>query len=96
MEVVHHGFPANSVGSYLEDDGVGKHLKSEPAEACDLAHGFNLHSMADLVDNLQDKAYLVSKISRNVFPILLVGLSIYLLSFYCNDSFFQFGPVFAT
>lgn len=67
LDAVHSGISEHSVGSYLEDDdGMGKHSETEPAEAEGLAVGFNPHSMADLVDNLQDKAYLVSENSREV------------------------------
>ncbi|KAK4282472.1 hypothetical protein QN277_013846 [Acacia crassicarpa] len=52
------GISACSIESYLEDDDeVGNNLEIEPAEEECLASGLNLQSMADLVDNLQDKAY---------------------------------------
>ncbi|KAI9082547.1 hypothetical protein K1719_035416 [Acacia pycnantha] len=52
------GISACSIESYLEDDDeVGNNVEIEPAEEECIALGLNPQSMADLVDNLQDKAY---------------------------------------
>ncbi|XP_028771147.1 uncharacterized protein LOC114728407 isoform X1 [Neltuma alba] len=58
IEPVSPGISACSIESYLEDDDeVGNNLETKPAEEEEyVARGLNLHSMADLVDNLQDKA----------------------------------------
>ncbi|XP_054802074.1 uncharacterized protein LOC129305896 isoform X2 [Prosopis cineraria] len=57
-ETVSPGISACSIESFLEDDDeVGNISETQHTEQECPAHGLNLHSMADLVDNLQDKAY---------------------------------------
>ena len=64
------GISACSIESYLEDDEeVGNNLETEPFKEECIARGLNLHSVADLVDNLQDKVYNVRENCQKI-PVI--------------------------
>ncbi|TKY47873.1 hypothetical protein E2542_SST29934 [Spatholobus suberectus] len=67
MKAVDPMTSANLDGKHLEDDGrIEINSDIEPAEREAFPHGFNLASMDDLFDNLQDKAaQLFQKSSRS-------------------------------